>query len=66
MLFLKIKVTLRSMFDFYASSLPRPKRKIEGLSCISTPSASSVPSNELALDVNQLLSMKYRKGKGTL
>lgn len=66
MLFLKIKVTLRSIFDFYASSLPRPKRKIEGLSCVSTPSASSVPSNELVLDVNQLLSMEYKKEKGTL
>ena len=66
MLFLKIKVTLRSMFDFYTSSLPRPERKIEGLSCVSTPSASSAPSNELVLDVNQLLSMKYKKEKGTL
>ena len=66
MLFPNIKVTLRSMFDFYASFLPQPKRKIEGLSCASTPLASSVPSNELVLDVNKLLSMKYRQEKGTL
>lgn len=52
MLFPEIKVTLRSMFEFYASSLPRPKRKMEGLSCVSSPSTSSVPSNELVLDVN--------------
>ncbi|KAJ8451659.1 hypothetical protein Cgig2_018293 [Carnegiea gigantea] len=56
----------KSMFDFYASSLPQPKRKIEGLSCASSPLASSVPSNELVLDVNKLLSMKYRQEKGTL
>ncbi|KAJ8446754.1 hypothetical protein Cgig2_000765 [Carnegiea gigantea] len=30
-----------------------------------TPSASSVPSNELVLDVNQLLSSKHKKEKGT-
>ena len=29
-------------------------------------STSSVPSNELVLNVNQLLSMKYKKVKGTL
>ena len=66
MLFLKIKVTLRSMFEFYASSLPRPKRKMEGSSCDSAPSASSVPCNEVVIDVNQLLTMKYKKEKGTL
>ena len=65
MLFLKIKVTLRSMFKFYASSLPRPKRKMEGSSCDSAPSASSVPCKEVVMDVNQLLTMKNKKEKGT-
>ena len=65
MLFLKIKVTLRSMFKVYASSLPQPKRKMEGSSCDSAPSASSVPCNEVVMDVNQL-SMKYKEEKETL
>ena len=66
MLFLKMKVTLRSMFELYTSSLPQPNRKMEGLSCVSTPFTSSIPCKEVVIDVNQLLSMTYKKEKGTL
>ena len=66
MLFLKIEVTLRSMFEFYVSFLPWPKRKMEESSCVSTPSASSVPCHKMLIDVNQLLNTKYKKEKGTL
>ena len=34
MLFLKINVTLRSIFEFCASSLPQPKRKMEESSSV--------------------------------
>jgi len=59
------KSLLGPCFEFYASSLPRLKRKIEGSNCDSAPSASSVPCNKVVTDVNQLLSIKYKKEKGT-
>ena len=67
MLFLKVKYTLRSLFDLYSSSVPPPKRKMEASSC-ATPSAfCDVSSNdEQVMDVNQVMSMRYKKEKGTL
>lgn len=68
MLFLKVKYTLRSLFDYYSSSVPPPKRKMEASSSVTPSSAPcDVGSNDvLRMDVNQVMSMRYKKEKGTL